>query len=125
MESEDVGDKLGGDVSGGVGVLGRDEVGLLCEAVDADEDGGVTLRRGEFGDVVDGDRVPGAWGDRERGQEAVRFVVWWLGPLACIAGPYVVVHEGAHTRPVEVAGDDLQGFGLAEVSCREAVVGFA
>jgi hypothetical protein len=43
MKAEDVGDELGGNITGGVGVLGRDEVGLFGEAVDGNKDGVVTF----------------------------------------------------------------------------------
>lgn len=125
VEAEDVGGELGGDVAGGVGVFGGDEVGLFGEAVDGDKDSIVSFRWGEVDDVVDGDGMPGSWGNRERGKEAIGFVVWWFSSLAGLAGAYVVIDEVAHLWPVEVAGDGFQRLGLAKMTGRTSIVGFA
>ena len=73
--------------------------------------------------MVDGDGVPGSWGNRERGEEVIGFVVWWLGPLAGLAGAHIVVDEGTHLGPVEVTGDGLDSLGLTEVAGHSSIMG--
>ena len=75
--------------------------------------------------MVDGDGVPGLWGNRERGEEAIGFVVWWLGLLAGLAGAHIVIDEGMHLGPVEVTGDGLDGLVLTKVAGCLSVMGLA
>ena len=53
------------------------------------------------------------------------FMVWRFGSLAGVAGLDVVIDEGAHVWPVEIAGYDFEGLGLTKVTGSEAIMGLA
>ena len=109
---------------GGDGVVRGDEDGLLCQAIDDDEDGGETIRFGKLLDEVHGDGVPWSVCDGELLEHAVQAMPLGLRTCTGGAGPTVFTNELMDLGPRILAANDLEGLVLPKVAHSGVVMGY-
>ena len=110
-----------GELLGGDGFEGADEVGLLGEHANEGDDrviGAAVMGegRGKIGDEIHGDVGPGARGNRMGLEEAGRGLGGRFDALAGGAGGDVGAYSAGHAGPPEVGGDGIEGFQVAWVA---------
>ena len=95
---------------------------LLGEVIYDNQDGGEPFGDWELFNQVHGDRVPGAFGDRELLQCSIREMPGDFGSCTGGARLAVVPDEQAESRPGVVAEDEFLGPILSIMTCGRMVM---
>ena len=85
--------------------MGQNENALLREAINDNEDGGVSTREGKVFNEIHGDGVPSLLWHRELSEESIGAMMRGLGTSTSSTGAHILLDKGAELWPSVFASD--------------------